>query len=377
LRGRGRERKFRGVTINVIHVDTERGWRGGERQALWLADELARRGVGTVVAARSGEPLAVRALERGLDTIACDPANELDPVAALRLRGEITRRGIHIVHAHTAHAVAVAALATLGTRARVVVARRVDFPLRRNIGTRLKYGRAAVMIAISRAVADVLERSGVDRARIRVVPDGVDLHRIVVPATRETHAALGIASGQPVVVQVAQLVGHKDPLNFVRALVRVRERVPGVQALLVGEGSLRPDVEREIQLLQLQSTLHLAGYRTDADALLSAADVVCLSSSEEGMGSVLLDALAFGKPIAATRAGGIPEVIVDGECGLLAPIRDPAALGDAISRLIMDDELRTRVAAAARLRAAQFSVERLTDRTLAVYESVLEGAAPG
>jgi glycosyltransferase involved in cell wall biosynthesis len=365
------------VTINVIHVDTERGWRGGERQALWLADELARRGVGTVVAARSGEPLAVRALERGLDTIACDPANELDPVAALRLRGEITRRGIHIVHAHTAHAVAVAALATLGTRARVVVARRVDFPLRRNIGTRLKYGRAAVMIAISRAVADVLERSGVDRARIRVVPDGVDLHRIVVPATRETHAALGIASGQPVVVQVAQLVGHKDPLNFVRALVRVRERVPGVQALLVGEGSLRPDVEREIQLLQLQSTLHLAGYRTDADALLSAADVVCLSSSEEGMGSVLLDALAFGKPIAATRAGGIPEVIVDGECGLLAPIRDPAALGDAISRLIMDDELRTRVAAAARLRAAQFSVERLTDRTLAVYESVLEGAAPG
>jgi glycosyltransferase involved in cell wall biosynthesis len=359
-----------------MHVDTERGWRGGERQTLWLADELARRSVGTVIAARSGEPLAARALEHGLHTVACDPANELDPVAALGLRREITRRGIHIVHAHTAHAVAVAALATVGTGARVVVARRVDFPLRRNIGTRLKYGRAAVIVAVSQAVAGVLERSGIDRARIRVVPDGVDLHRAVVPASHETLAALGIAPGVPLVVQVAQLVGHKDPLNFVRALSRVRERVPDVQALLVGDGNLRPDVEREIDSLQLHSAVRLAGYRTDADSLLAAADIVCLSSSEEGMGSVLLDALAFGKPIAATRAGGIPEVVIDGECGLLAPVRDPTALGDAIVSLITDESLRTRVATGARLRAMEFSVERMTDRTISVYESVLKVAAP-
>jgi L-malate glycosyltransferase len=117
--------------------------------------------------------------------------------------------------------------------------------------------------------------------------------------------------------------------------------------------------------------VHLAGYRTDADSLLAAADVACLSSREEGMGSVLLDALAFGKPIAATRAGGIPEVIVDGESGLLADVEAPAALGDAIARLIRDGALRARLSANATARASEFSVERMTDRTIAVYESVL------
>lgn len=89
------------------------------------------------------------------------------------------------------------------------------------------------------------------------------------------------------------------------------------------------------------------------------------------MGSVLLDALAFGRPVAATRAGGIPEVIIDGECGVLADVGNPVALGDAIVRLIRDDMLRDRVRANAKARANEFSVERMTDRTIAVYESVL------
>ena len=171
----------------------------------------------------------------------------------------------------------------------------------------------------------VLERGGIAGDRIHVVPDGVDVHRTVTPATRETLETLGVPREAPVVVQVAQLVGHKDPLNFVRAMARARERVPAIHGLLVGDGPLRADVEREIHALGLNAVVHLAGYRTDADALLAAADVATLSSREEGMGSVLLDALAFGVPIAATRAGGIPEVIIDGDSGLLAERENPAA----------------------------------------------------
>lgn len=359
------------MTVNVLHVDTERGWRGGERQALWLARELGRRGHGTVVAARTGEPLALRAAEAGLDVVPCNPASELDPRAAFRLRAVIRDRRIDLVHAHTAHAVAVAALATLGTRVPFVVSRRVDFRLRANLGTRLKYGRAACFLAISHAVARVLEASGIARERIAVVPDGVDVHRVVTPAARAVLAELGIVGDGPVVVQVAQLVGHKDPLNFVRAMARVRELAPNAQGLLVGDGPLRDAVDREIARLDARSTVHLAGYRTDADALLAAADVACLSSREEGMGSVLLDALAFGRPIAATAAGGIPEVVTAGETGLLAPPGDPTALGDAIARLLTDRALAARLAGAAQRRAAAFSVEVMADRTLEVYERTI------
>ena len=357
--------------MRILHIDTERGWRGGERQALWLAEALDRRGHASIIAARADEPLARRARDSGLDVLPCAPRFEVDPAAVLVLRRRIRASRVDIVHAHTGHAVGLGALATLGTTVPLVVSRRVDFPLRRNLGTRWKYGRAAAIIAISRAVADVLARCGVARERVVVVPDGTDTRRVITPAAPGTIASLGARPGAPLLVQVAQLVPHKDPLNFVRAVAAARDQVPSLQALLVGDGPLRSDVAAAVRTLGLEGTLHAVGYRQDADALLAAADVVVLSSREEGMGSVLLDALLLGKPIAATRAGGIPEVVTDGVTGLLAAVNDPRALGAQIAALLQDRALAARLAAAARARADDFSVERLTDRTLTVYERVL------
>ncbi len=354
-----------------MHVDTERGWRGGERQALWLARELARRGHVSVVAARRGEPMFERTAEAKLDVVDCAPLTELDPRAAWRLRRALESRKIEVVHAHTAHAAAIGAMATIGTGVPLVVSRRVDFRLRANIGTKWKYGRAAMIVAVSRAVADVLIAGGVARERIAVVPDGVELGRLVEPASADTLAACGVAPNYPLVVQVAQLVGHKDPVNFVRAIAYANRVGPKLQALLVGDGPLREAVSEELERLSLAGVVHLAGYRTDADALLAAATVACLSSREEGMGSVLLDAMAFGRPIAATRAGGIPEVVVDGESGLLAERENPDALGAAIARLTADRSLAARLADGGRRRVREFSVERMADRMVDVYERVI------
>jgi glycogen(starch) synthase len=217
----------------------------------------------------------------------------------------------------------------------------------------------------------VLAASGIDRARVAVVPDGVDVHRTVAPIAREMLRPVGIRADAPLVVQVAQLVGHKDPLNFVRAMAHAHATVAHAQALLVGDGPLRADVEREVARLGLGDVVRLAGYRPDADAILAAADVACLSSREEGMGSVLLDALAFARPIAATSAGGIPEIVRDGETGLLAPVENPSALGDRIARLLTDRSLAARLARRARSSVDEFSVERMTDRTVAIYDRVL------
>jgi glycosyltransferase involved in cell wall biosynthesis len=365
---------LRAVSLRILHVDTERGWRGGERQVFWLAAALVRRGFGSVIAARTDDALADRARTAGLTVVDCSPPWELDPRTAWRLRRVIANEGIDVVHAHTAHAVAVAALATLGTRIPLVVARRVDFRLRPNAGTRWKYGRAAMIVAVSNAVGKVLEDGGVAPHRIRVVPDGVDVDRTLMPAPADVLASLGVPQGAPLVVQVAQLVGHKDPVNFVRAMARVKTLVPNAHGLLVGDGPLRADVEREVTALSLNDTVHIAGYRTDADSLLAAADVACLSSKEEGMGSVLLDALAFGKPVAATLAGGIPEVIIDGRSGLLAEIQNPTALGDAIARLLLEPALRECLTINSRARANEFSVERMTDRTIEIYEEVVRAA---
>lgn len=357
--------------LAVLHVDTERGWRGGERQALWLAKALAARGHASIVAGRPGEPLADRAAASGLTVERCSPRFEFDPLAVLALRAVIRERGAQIVHAHTGHAVALAALATIGTDAKMVLTRRVDFRLRSNFGSRWKYGRADAIIAISQAVAGALTASGIPEERITIIPSGIDLSRTFVPATTEALAALGVRTGAPLVVQVSQLVGHKDPLTFVRAIAVARAEVPGVQALLVGDGPLRASVESEVDRLGLRGTLHLAGYRADADSLLAAADVVTLSSKEEGLGTVLLDAMSMGKPIAATRGGGISESVQPGISGLLSPVGDARQLGSDIASILGDPELAGGLASGARNRAKDFSVERTADLTLDVYERTL------
>ena len=357
--------------LRVVHVDTERGWRGGERQAFWLAERLARQGHRSVLAVRPGEPLAARAAAAGIATIPLAPFAEMDFIAALSLRQAIVREDADIVHAHTGHAVALAAMATIGTDARMVLTRRVTFPLKRNPASLWKYARADAMIAVCQAAAVALVKSGIESARITVAYSGVDLARVIPPASAETLSSLGVASGVPLVVMVAALVRHKDPLTFVRAMDGARRTVPNIQALMVGEGNLRADVEREISILGLGDCVHLAGYRTDADSLMSVADVVALSSSDEGIGGVVIDAMSFGKPVAATAAGGIPEVVVNDETGLLVPVGDSNALGAAIARLITDRELARRVGANGIRRAPLFSIDNTVDRTLEVYERVL------
>lgn len=363
-----------GAPLTVLHIDTERGWRGGERQALWLARTLARMGHRSLVAAREGEPLAQRAREAGLEVVPCDPFGEADPLAALRLRRTIRRHRVDLVHAHTGHAVGLGALATLGSRTPMVLTRRVDFRLRANAGSRWKYGRASAIIAISRAVRAALIASGIPERRIEIVPSGVDLERSLDPAPSATLRALGIPAGAPLVVMVAALVPHKDPATFVRAIHEARRRVPGLRALLVGEGELRPMLESLIAQLNLAGTLTLTGYRPDADALLAAADVFVLSSEEEGLGTVLLDALAAGTPVAATSGGGIPEIIEHDRSGLLVEPHDHAGLGTAIARLLTDHALRARVIEGGRARVRQFSVEETARRTLEVYRRVLTSA---
>lgn len=356
----------------VLHLDTERGWRGGQRQVLWLARSLAGRGHVSIVAARPGEPLARHAVDAGLTVVPCSPAFEFDPVAVMQLRAAILRRGVRIVHAHTGHAVALAALATLGTHAKTVVTRRVDFKLRSNFGSRWIYGRAHAIIAISRAVSDGLVASGISEDRVQIVPSGIDLTRVFAPAAPETLAQLGVAAGQPVIVQVAQLSGHKDPVTFVRAMAEVRKHVPNARALMVGDGPLRPAVEAEAERLGLTDMLRLTGYRTDADSLLAAADVATLSSRLEGLGTVLLDAMSMGKPIAATAGGGIPETVQHGVSGLLSPPGDPAKLGANIAAILQDPALAGRLSTGARRRAEDFSVERTAELTLKVYRRVLQ-----
>jgi glycosyltransferase involved in cell wall biosynthesis len=208
---------------------------------------------------------------------------------------------------------------------RLVGTRRVDF----HVGRFSSWRRTDRIIAISGAVKEILTADGVPATEITVVPDGIDLDDVRRAAERPLNirAQLGLPAATPLAVNVAALVDHKDQRTLVRAAGHARATRSDLNWVIAGEGELRGFLTAEIASLGLGGRVHLLGYVEAADALIREADVFVMSSKEEGLGSVILNALALGKPVVATAAGGIPEILPP---QALVPVGDAEALAGKV-----------------------------------------------
>ncbi len=353
--------------MRIVHVDTARGWRGGQNQVLLTAAGMAARGHDVVIACRRGGVLEERARAAGLETRGMPFAGDASPAGGLGLAGLVRAFAPAVLHLHDPHALAAALLAP--ARPARVASRRVDFHLRGPL-SRWKYRRCGRVIAVSRAVAQVLQEDGLDPDKVRVVYEGVP-DRPPVEGGRHVLAALGIPETALLVGNVAALTDHKDHATLLAAAARVVARVPEARFIILGEGERGPDLRIQSHALGLEDHVVFGGFRTDLDLVIPAFDVFCLSSAMEGLGTSLLDAMCAARPIVATSAGGIPEAVEDGVTGLLVPPRDPEALADALVALLRDSARREALGRDGRRRFLErFTVDRMVEGTLAAYAEV-------
>ncbi len=364
------------MSAGVLHVDTAAGWRGGQNQALLTAQGMAARGRATAIACRGGGPLEERARAAGLQVHGLPFRGDLWPPAILALARRIRRQPPQVLLLHDPHAVTAALLATrLAARRPLVAVRRVDFPLR-SVFSRRKYAACDRVVVVSRAIGSVVEQGGIPPARLRLVYEGVPDRR---PAAggQELLQALGVPAGAAVIGNVAALTGHKDHATLLEAMALVRARLPQAWLVVCGDGELRGALEAQVDALRLRDRVIFAGFRGDLDQLLPAFSVFCLSSRLEGLGTSLLDAMAFALPVVATAAGGIPEAVEDGVTGRLVAPRQPAALAQALVEVLADEERRHAFAAAGRRRFLErFTAERMVEGTLRVVEELGGGEEP-
>lgn len=361
--------------MKSLHIDTARTWRGGQSQVLLTVTGLEEIGHPAVLVAHESGELKRRARE-GLRFVGFSPKSEFDVHAGWQLGRVLSDVRPQVVHAHDPMGVALAAMAltmvSVEPRPLLVAARRVDFHLKRHAFSKWKYRKIDLFIAASRVIAGMLVDDGIPRDRIVVVHDGVNVAAIDREPTVDAHAAFWLPHGVPIVGNVAALVGHKGQKHLVAAAKLVVREMPDVRFLILGEGELHAPLERQVRELGLERHVLLPGFRTDAIGLTKSFDLFAMSSVTEGLGSAMLDAMACGTPIVATRAGGIPEAIDDERHGLLVPPQDPPALAQAIVRVLRDADLRRRLAAAGRQRIVdEFSVERMVQKTLEAYEQGL------
>jgi len=356
--------------VTVVHVDTAPTWRGGQNQVLLAARGVAARGRGAPIACRRGGELEARARAAGADVRPLPFRGDLWPPAILALARLLRRERPDALLLHDPHAVSAGLVAArLAGRVPLVAVRRVDFPLR-GAFSRAKYAACDRVIVVSRAIRSVVERGGVPRERLRLVYEGVP-DRPPSEGGREALAALGVPPSAQVVGNVAALTGHKDHATLVEAMALLRPRFPEARLVIAGEGELRPALEAQVRARGLGDRVVLAGFRRDLDRLLPAFTVFCLSSRLEGLGTCLLDAMAFGLPVVATAAGGIPEAVEDGVTGRVTPPGDPLALADALASVLGDDERRLAYGASGRRRFLErFTADHMVEETLRVVEEV-------
>lgn len=357
-----------------LHIDTARTWRGGQNQVLVTLMGLRALGHRTMLVAHPGGELRQRAAE-GLDLMPLAPRTEMDLGAAWRLSRLVKQLKPDIVHAHDPHGVAMAGLAlsmsTQLAKPPLVASRRVDFHLRGNSLSRWKYRQVDCFICASDAIRRMLVSDGVPEPRAVTVHEGIDIGRVESAPPAKLHEELWLPHHAPIVGNVAALVPHKGHRHLVEAAALVVRQVPDARFVIAGAGELQASLEQQIKSHHLEKHVLLAGFRPDVLSVHKAFDIFVMSSVTEGLGTSLLDAMAAGKPIVATEAGGIPEVVVDGVTGVLVPPRDHEAMAGAIVRLLKDEGLRSRMGQAGLAHARErFSADRMVQDTLRVYERV-------
>ena len=340
----------------IVHVNTARGYRGGERQTELLIRGLAARNLPQALVTRRGAPLSQR-----LD----DVDIEIREVAGGVLSVARATRDAALVHVHEGRSVYAAFLRSLLSGTPYIITRRVNNPIREHWFAHRAYRRAACVAAVAGQVAEVV-RAYDAAIRVTVVHSASS----GLPVDAASSAAIRARfRGKFLAGHVGALDNSQKGQEFIIAVAReVEQSHPDVHFVLVGGGEDEAMLKRAAAGL---SNLTFAGFVDNVGDYLAAFDLFILPSNREGIGSILLDAMERSLPVVAARVGGVPDIVHDGENGVLIDPKSPTQLRDAIVRLKADRELRRAYGERGREFAKDFSSDAMCSKYFALYESVL------
>jgi glycosyltransferase involved in cell wall biosynthesis len=370
--------------MKVLHIQKVAGIGGSERHLLSLLPALANAGldVRMLIAATDEADRFSDALQARDIPLRMVPAGpHLNPALATALAREIRSFRPDIVHTHLVHADIHGQLAMAAGRAvRVSSVHSTDAFYRRQpfrTGARLAGHRAGAVIAISDHVRGFLEDLRLVPAdRVRVVHYGIDASgwRLDESERRRARAQLGLRSAEVAVGMAARLIPGKGHSLLLEAVAEARRAHPQLRLLVAGRGPLRVELEREAERIA-PGAVAFFGFVEDVKAFINACDVLAFPTQPalgEGFGLAALEAMASGRPVVATDVASLPELVSDGETGFLVAPRSVEALTAALASLASDGDLRERLGARGQERArTTFSLERMVERTLAVYQEAL------
>lgn len=353
---------------------------GAERITVALLPHIDRQRITPIVGVLSTEgesPLGEQLGE--VQRLDLEAKRLLDPAALRRLLRFIEAEQIDLIHAQLQYATIFAAIAKQVRGVPMVVTRHLiaDDEANWREAFRNKIERwtvkryAAKMITVSDAAQHYYANlTEMPPQQFQTIYNGIDLSRFAASADKATlRASLGLPTDATIVCMVGVMRQGKGHT----VLIEAAKQLPDAYFILVGDGELRPELEAQASDLIAQNRLLFMGQRLDIPDILNASDIFVLPSDSEALPTVLIEAGAARLPVVATRVGGIPEIIQDGQTGIIIPPKNPATLADVLRGLISDSAKRESMGAGAYAHIqAHFTLEQQAAATMALYESVVK-----
>ncbi|MGQ9630360.1 MAG: glycosyltransferase family 4 protein [bacterium] len=357
--------------LNIAFVDYSEGWSGAVKRVLMLCRGLMDRGHNVVLIAKPGDSLSLAARSAGIKVEEIKILNDGDPGALWRICGVIRRERIDIVdiYHHRAYWLASLAARLMGVRG-VLLNRNVTLPMKhRWLDRFLLNVLVDRVVAVSEAIKrGLVENMGLDPRRVEVIYSSREMNEFSSPIQSSIREELAIPEDAPLIGIVSRLDPLKGHAVLIRAMAKVVEEIPEAKLLIVGCGGEEEALRALVRELGLSDSVVFAGFREDVPRVLRALDVFTRPSLEEGLGSAIIEAMAAGRPVVATREGGIPELVEDGRTGLLVPPGDVDGLADALIFILRNRGAARDMASKAREFAERnFSADSMIRRTEAVY----------
>lgn len=362
--------------FNILHTEWSGGWGGQEMRIVAESVALRARGHKMVIACQPDSQILREAKTEGLLTVPMRMRKGLDVAGIALCMRAIRAHDIDLVHTHSSPDAWTCGLAARLAGIRVVRSRHLSTPVKRGWSSRLVYGRLADrVIASGQAIRDhLMAINALDPARIVSIPAGIDVQRFApVADSSAVRRELGLADTDFVVGIVAVLRSWKGHAHLIDAVQRLcAENVPA-KLLIVGAGPQEEALRRKVKQLGMDSRVRMLGYRADVPRLIGAMDCSVLPATRnEATSQALPQALAMKVPVIATTVGGLPEVVIHQQTGLLIPPGDADALCRALLWIHQHAAEAKQMAARGYAHVhANFTFERMIDRTEAVYRELV------
>lgn len=359
--------------MKVVHVETGRHVYGGAQQVLYLVEALTRMGIENRLVCTRHSAVAENARDQNLDIEEMNMSGDLDLWFIKRLVTVIRREKPDVVHLHSRRGADVLG----GIAARLcgvptVLSRRVDNLERGPVG--LKYRLFDRVITISRAISMVLLDAGIKKEKIVCVHSAADRRLYRPECDRQWFdVAFGTKREHKIIAVVGQFIERKGHRYLIDAIPEIRERQPNIRVIFFGQGPMQVSLEQLVRDRQLDDVIQFAGFREDLARVMPCLSLLVHPATAEGLGVSLLQAASCAIPVVACNVGGIPEIIIDGQTGLLVPPGDSNALRDAVVSLLDQPERARKLGHAARqLVDEEFSIGKMAAGNLKVYRELAD-----